>query len=162
MVPTNPNNSLESSGSGVIEIVMDEDDKKNVPQQGTPAAPEAFAEDPQSRSGSVTYGHSRGRSVTDNSITGRISRVTDRMRSASRGRNTASPNMNRTQPPQPPPMQHSPYESVVPPGWTFEQALQARSSANPTPANGQPANNGPQQERHPLEVRAAMMEGGMI
>lgn len=73
--------------SGTIEIVMDhEDDNTNdvVPlEQATVPALTAPAP-PSSR------GHHRGRSSVDNSIAGRISRATERLRSSSRSRNNSS------------------------------------------------------------------------
>jgi len=115
-----------------------------------PPAPVQINELPQpptrSRTSSVSTGngHNRGRSVNDNSLSGRFSRATERIRSASRGKNS-SPQLNRTKSPQ----DVSPYESV-PPLWGPE-AL--------------PANRGPSTittERHPLEVKSSYMEGGMI
>ncbi|KAK8006174.1 WD domain-containing protein [Apiospora marii] len=132
-------------GKGTIEIVMDDDDNNN--NYTTNAAPAVIpASDadvpiiapPQTR-------HARSQSVTenkDNSIAGRFSRATERMRSASRGR-TSSQLGQRTKSPE----QTSPYESVLPPV----------SYKGPTPSNSD-ANQQPQQpsmiERHPREVRA--------
>lgn len=131
-----------SASQGTIEIVMDEDDNNsNVPvaapiSQSTvpiisPPAP------PSSR------GHARGRSITekDNSLAGRISRATERMRSASRGRNSSILG-NRTKSPE----TTSPYESVLPPvsynGSSSHQQQQQQMSNHTT-------------ERHPREVRDA-------
>ncbi|KJR87039.1 uncharacterized protein SPSK_01401 [Sporothrix schenckii 1099-18] len=63
-----------------------------------PAAPETLS---PSRNG-----HQRGRSSTDNSIAGRISRATERIRSASRGTNNAA---SRTKSPE---ITMVPYESI--------------------------------------------------
>ncbi|KAK8093636.1 hypothetical protein PG997_000321 [Apiospora hydei] len=133
-------------GKGTIEIVMDDDDNNN--NYTTNAAPSVLpASDadvpiiapPQTR-------HARSQSVTenkDNSIAGRLSRATERMRSASRGR-TNSALGQRTKSPE----QTSPYESVLPPV----------SYKGPTPNNNDANNGQPQQhsmiERHPREVRA--------
>ncbi|KAK7949112.1 uncharacterized protein PG986_009998 [Apiospora aurea] len=131
-------------GKGTIEIVMDDDDNNNYTTNAAPSVLPASDADvpiiapPQTR-------HARSQSVTenkDNSIAGRLSRATERMRSASRGR-TNSALGQRTKSPE----QTSPYESVLPPV----------SYKGPTPNND--ANNGqPQQhsmiERHPREVRA--------
>lgn len=125
-------------GQGTIEIVMDEDDNvpaavpandANVPILAAPAPP-------QTR-------HARGRSISDkeNSIASRISRATDRMRSASRGRNSSTLG-SRTKSPE----QTSPYESVLPPV--------SYTSPTTTPSNA--FGGGPSMtERHPREVRAA-------
>ncbi|KAK8134878.1 hypothetical protein PG984_006890 [Apiospora sp. TS-2023a] len=135
-------------GKGTIEIVMDDDDNNN--NYTTNAAPAVIPVSdadvpiiapPQSR-------HARSHSVNenkDNSIAGRFSRATERMRSASRGR-TNSQLGQRTKSPE----QTSPYESVLPPV----------SYKGPTPSNSD-ANQQQQQqqqqsmvERHPREVRA--------
>ncbi|KAH9907857.1 hypothetical protein F4778DRAFT_797947 [Xylariomycetidae sp. FL2044] len=127
-------------GSGTVEIVMDEEEQNNVPiaapmHESTvpiiaPPAP------PSSRNG-----HRRGRSTTekaekDNSIAGRFSRATERMRSASRGR-TSSVLGSRTKSPE----TVSPYESVQSPG------------NYPGMATGVLSNQ--HVERHPREVKAA-------
>ncbi|KAI0025253.1 hypothetical protein F4780DRAFT_768476 [Xylariomycetidae sp. FL0641] len=122
-------------GSGTVEIVMDEEEQDAMVPAAAPMhesivpiiAPPA---PPSSRNG-----HNRGRSNTDNSLAGRISRATERMRSASRGR-TSSILGSRTKSPE----QTSPYESVPPPGgYAGQTSPQAPS----------------QLERHPREVRAA-------
>ena len=118
-----------SQTSGVIEIVMDDDEDKIE----IPAAPQQ----PFARSGSIS--HSRGRSENDSSLSGRFSRAAERLRSASRGRN-GSPLLDRTKTPQ----EHSPYESI-PPVWS-----PTRSTTNVSV---------PVTERHPREVKAAMEGG---
>ncbi|CAL3962474.1 unnamed protein product [Diplocarpon coronariae] len=147
--PNDPNtNSMVSGvsqGSGVIEIVMDDDDDKT--HQAiidVPAAPQHFQRTPP-------ISHNRGRSENDSSITGRLNRAAERLRSASRGRNGASPNFDQT--PSPPQSEstlqtmQSPYESV-PALWNPSR----QAAATPSTI-----------ERHPREVKAAMnMEGGMI
>ena len=141
-VNTNSIVSGVSQGSGVIEIVMDDDESKaEVPvnEVQTPPQPQ-FARN-------SSNGHSRGRSETDNTISGRFSRAAERIRSASRGKN----GLERTKSPQ----ESSPYESVPPP-W---------SPARPSNNNLAGQNNGALlSERHPRDVKAAMqeMEGGMI
>ncbi|KAG0651596.1 hypothetical protein D0Z07_1810 [Hyphodiscus hymeniophilus] len=127
--PNNPNtNSIVSGvsqGSGVIEIVMDDEEDKAAatsPIVEAPASPQSL----QAVVRSSTVSHNRGRSETDNSITGRFSRAAERLRSASRGRNGSSPYLERTKSPQEPP-QPSPYESL--PGmWS-----PSHSSIAPTP-----------------------------
>ena len=132
-----------------------------------------------------TAGHARGRSfsgTTDNSLTGRISRATERMRSASRGRNTGSPQIIR----QKTPMEqsyslqqqqanqqtqqqngYSPYESV-PQQNQWGQAVDGNGMVmlpGMTSSQGQrerTLQGGVVVERHPREIAQAMMEGGMI
>ncbi|TVY78306.1 hypothetical protein LSUE1_G006956 [Lachnellula suecica] len=134
---------VSSQGSGVIEIVMDDEDEKTSSAPDIPAPPNP----PFAHKRTASAGHNRGRSENDNSISGRFSRAAERLRSASRGRNGASPLLDRTKSPQ----ESSPYESV-PPLWSPTRP------PNTTP--GQPITS----ERHPREVKAAMqdMEGGMI
>lgn len=172
--------SLGSQGSGVIEIVMDDDEEpsqtiqvQSLPQPSQsqnqqippppPPPPASFrqslqAQPPQGGNSSI-LGHSRGRSVNDNSITGRISRATERMRSASRGRNGASPQANRTRSP----LDVSPYESVPPSQWGL--GVDANGMVMLPGQRGmaqQQQQGGVVMERHPREIAAAMMEGGMI
>ncbi|KAI1388939.1 uncharacterized protein F4822DRAFT_429555 [Hypoxylon trugodes] len=162
-----PNVYTQPSGSGTIEIVMDEDEQQqqNIPppppppQQEQPQQPPpltivpvsnppssaAIAVSPSSRSG---RGHTRGSSFTDNSIAGRISRATERMRSASRGR-TSSILGSRTKSPD---TANMPYESVPPP-----VSMHNNGGGYTSPVDRQS-----QQlqgvERHPREVRAAYQE----
>jgi hypothetical protein len=84
-------------------------------------------------------GHARGRSISekDNSLAGRISRATERMRSASRGR-TSSILGTKIQSPE----QTSPYESVL--------SSAAYSSLPPATPH--------MIERHPREVRATYQQ----
>lgn len=92
--------------SGVIEIVMDDD------QQAPAAVPVSEASVPVIAPPVPTSsrnGHHRGRSSVDNSIGARISRATERMRSASRNRVR---DVNRTKSPE---IAVAPYESVPPP-----------------------------------------------
>ena len=156
--PNNPNtNSMVSGvsqGSGVIEIVMDDEEEKGnatSPIVEAPSSPQSL----QAVARNSSVSHNRGRSETDNSITGRFSRAAERLRSASRGRNGASPHLERTKSPQELP-QPSPYESV--PGmWSGSRTSLATPNLPPMP------NSGGILERHPREVKAAMnMEGGMI
>jgi len=127
--------------SAVIEIVMDEE--AAAPTRTTP---------PQEVTGHQGMGHARGRSQNDNSISGRLSRATERMRSASRG---APPQLSRTKsPPVSPPMVSAPYESIPTAKWVLDQ-MQNRAGYQ---AAAPPLTS----ERHPREVKAEMMEGGMI
>lgn len=97
--------------SGTIEIVMDNDDQQQnghvvplgeatVPVIAPPAPP-------------ASRGHHRGRSSVDNSIAGRISRATERLRSSSRSRNNSSV-VSRTK--SPVEGISAPYESIQVPG----------------------------------------------
>ncbi|CAM1509162.1 Fc.00g029010.m01.CDS01 [Cosmosporella sp. VM-42] len=79
-------------GSGMIEIVMDDDENSgNEPTQSTLAR-------------TPSKGHSRGRSIGDSSISGRFSKATERLRSASRSRK--DPRQMKS-----PPFE-APYESI--------------------------------------------------
>lgn len=72
--------------SGTIEIVVDNDeDNNNVVPLEQATVPVLTAPAPPS-----SRGHHRGRSSVDNSIAGRISRATERLRSSSRSRNNSS------------------------------------------------------------------------
>ena len=98
-------------------------------------------------------GHNRGRSGNDNSLSGRFRNATERMRSASRGRNGANDKNGRT---MSPPMEVSPYESLQPQMWDGPGGGQGRKMSLG-------AQGGERQgERHPREVASSMMEGGMI
>ncbi|KAK3683812.1 hypothetical protein B0T22DRAFT_261867 [Podospora appendiculata] len=96
--------------SAMIEIVMDDDQQQQQQQQPPPAAipvhesavPIISPPAPPSSRNS----HNRGRSSVDNSIGARISRATERMRSASRSRVKDSV-ISRTKSPE-----SAPYESV--------------------------------------------------
>lgn len=143
--------NVQQAGSGTIEIVMDEDDQNAAapaPVLAPVSVPEPTPElirvtspvsPPSSRNG-----HNRGRSFTDNSLAGRISRATERMRSASRGR-TNSILGNRTKSPD---TTNVPYESVMPP-------MAMGGNGYVSPVSQQPRDN---VERHPREVRAAYRE----
>lgn len=195
--------SLTSSGSGVIEIVMDDEDAspqhspkqvsysqqqhspKQAPQSHQsqhppppppPPAPPGPATQalPQPGGPPVSMmrhsvaqsldaparGHNRGRSGNDNSISGRIRSATERMRSASRGRNGANDKNART---MSPPMETSPYESLPPQTWEGPGGGQGRKmSLGAQGGERKMSNGGLQVERHPREVGASAMEGGMI
>jgi hypothetical protein len=111
-------------GSGMIEIVMDEDDSAPVvvaaapndgmvPVLSMPAPPPA-------------KGHSRGRSGTENSISSRISKATERLRSASRGGKDSGRAVRS------PPIE-APYESVP----TLQQQQQQQHTLR-SPVAGAP------------------------
>jgi hypothetical protein len=137
-----------STTSGVIEIVMD-DDEDNTSAPMT-AMDENAPQQHLARNSSISQ-HSRGRSENDNSITGRFSRAAERLRSASRGRQT-SPLLERGKPTSPTSTQGtSPYESIQTP---WNSNLNSHMSSGATMGTT---------ERHPREVKATMeMEGGMI
>jgi hypothetical protein len=93
--------------SGMIEIVMDEDENNNEPPVAAPMdgmVPVLAPPAPPSKSG-----HSRGRSSVGDSgsISGRLSKATERLRSASRGRKDSSRGHGKS-----PNMSEAPYESV--------------------------------------------------
>lgn len=126
---------VSQGSSGVIEIVMDDDeDASDIPVIDVSSLPQANYQPPPIPS------HNRGQSENDSSIAGRFSRAAERLRSASRGR-PAGPIVSP---------QESPYESL--PMWSPNRTPAA------TPNPSAPSNT----ERHPREVRAAMQEGGMI
>jgi hypothetical protein len=119
-----------SHGQGTIEIVMDEPDRSSaIPVAATRdsyAVPILSAPLPPERRSTIgqqqqPQSHHRGRASVDNSIAGRISRATERIRSASRGRQSASHLINRTKSPEDVPGmpsmggQVAPYESIPPP-----------------------------------------------
>ncbi|KAI6407747.1 hypothetical protein MCOR20_005667 [Pyricularia oryzae] len=112
--------------AGMIEIVMDNDDQ--IPPPPPPPPPLTMSAPPVPVAIPVSEAtvpilsppapptpksnHQRGRSSIDNSISSRISRVTDRVRSASRSR-TNSSMLSRKSPELA--NQTSPYESIGPP-----------------------------------------------
>lgn len=96
--------------SGTIEIVADNDDQNSQPEYGHSVQPLSETTVPVIAPPNPPRGHNRGRSSVDHSIAGRISRATERMRSASRSRNNSSV-VSRTKSPTEPPM-IMPYESI--------------------------------------------------
>jgi hypothetical protein len=93
-------------GSGMIEIVMDEDESAPVVMAAAPndgMVPVISVPAPPS-----SRGHNRGRSNGENSISSRISKATERLRSASRGRKDGGRGVRS------PPIE-APYESVPTP-----------------------------------------------
>lgn len=111
--------------SGLIEIVMDDD---QVPVAATLSDAHvpiiAPPNPPSSRNG-----HRRGRSSIDNSIASRISRATERMRSASRSRGNGTPGYDKNKSPV------APYESIPPPP-PPPMSFQARSELR-SPVQGE-------------------------
>ncbi|KAK3488387.1 hypothetical protein B0T13DRAFT_107552 [Neurospora crassa] len=129
--------------SGMIEIVMDDDQPQQPPQQpqqqpppppmllpSTSYTPVNTAPIPKEivvpilspPAPSSRNGHARGRSSIDHSIGGRISRVTERMRSASRSRGAMRDNQTA-------PMIPAPYESVPMPGMSQSMNFHMRAAA---------------------------------
>lgn len=99
---------VNALSSGMIEIVMDEDEEEsgNEPPAAAPmdgVVPVIAPPAPPSK------GHSRGRSFggDSGSISGRISKATERLRSASRGRKDGLRGHLKS-----PPMPEAPYESI--------------------------------------------------
>ena len=112
---------------GMVEVITDEDNGQSapagvaIPISETTVPIIAPPAPPSSR------GHMRGRSSTDNSIGARLSRATERMRSASRGR--VHRDTSRTKSPEVTNM-IAPYESIpLPPQMSF----QARSEMTRSP-----------------------------
>ena len=140
-------------GGGTIEVVMDEDDQAGSGSSNNAPAAAPMSEatvpiiappaPPTGRSG----GHSRGRSITESSssIAGRISRATERLRSASRGRNNSS-SLAATRSAKSPD-QTSPYESLPPVSYNPQQQQQQIQQQIQQSV-----------ERHPREVRAAYQQ----
>jgi hypothetical protein len=111
------------SSTGMIEIVMGDDEPQSGTSAGSPqdahqTLPAVAHQAPPLSLNTSVGNHSRGRSENDNSIAGRFSRAAERLRSASRGRNTVSPAVERTRSPQ----DVSPYESVA---WPVNRATTA-------------------------------------
>ncbi|KAL2019117.1 hypothetical protein VTK56DRAFT_10068 [Thermocarpiscus australiensis] len=103
--PISPKPAVYGGSSGMIEIVMDDDHQKSQqPQQQQqqqqaiiPAAiPVSESTVPIISPPAPRNGHTRGRSSADNSIGARISRATERMRSASRSRATMTKSAEET------------------------------------------------------------------
>ncbi|KAI0013184.1 hypothetical protein F4779DRAFT_440040 [Xylariaceae sp. FL0662B] len=136
---TRPYSGGQGSPSGLIEIVHDEEDHQSKGLAVVQQEPIVPAASPP-LSSSSRNGHNRGRSITDHSIAGRISRATERMRSASRGRSNSILG-GRTKSPTD---AAAPYESVLPP-------VSFNNSGFTAPSNQSV-------ERHPREVRAAYQE----
>jgi hypothetical protein len=103
--------------SGMIEVVMDDEVPVAAPVTDAHVPIIAPPAPPSSRNG-----HRRGRSSVDNSLAGRISRATERMRSASRSRGNVTPGLGRTKSPE---TSNAPYESIPPP--PPPMSFQARS-----------------------------------
>ncbi|ROW04337.1 hypothetical protein VSDG_01157 [Cytospora chrysosperma] len=95
--------------SGSIEIVMDNEDQSSQPEHGQSGVQPLSETTVPVIAPPNPRGHNRGRSSIDNSIAGRISRATERMRSGSRSRNNSSV-VSRTKSPV-----EMPYESIQAP-----------------------------------------------
>jgi hypothetical protein len=115
-------NENSALGSGMIEIVMDEDDSAPMaaaPNDGmvpvlSPPAPPSLK------------GHSRGRSNGESSISSRFSKATERLRSASRGRKESGRGVKS------PPIE-APYESVPTPQHNLHTSLRSPVNGAPPP-----------------------------
>ncbi|KAM3082423.1 hypothetical protein ACMFMF_002087 [Clarireedia jacksonii] len=143
-----------SSGSGVIEIVMDDEPIPMIPKSKTPTTMMMMEPPPiphemhRRRTSSVSHSrtHSRGRSDNANVF----SRAAERLRSASRGRNNSSPIIDK----QKSPIEAAPYE-------IWSQPIVRSNTTTPS----MQSMGGQTTERHPMEVRAAFqsnIDGGMI
>lgn len=108
------------------------------PPPAPPIAPENLS---QSRNG-----HQRGRSSTDNSIAGRISRATERMRSASRGANAAT----RTKSPE---ITMVPYESIQIPQAQSQNMSYAPYESVPPLSSFASRNSPPQQHQQQMQFQ---------
>ncbi|KAH7320210.1 hypothetical protein B0I35DRAFT_478476 [Stachybotrys elegans] len=116
---TRPSNGSGAIGSGMIEIVMDDDEPAPVVAVAAPndgMVPVIAPPVPSQR------GHARGRSIgSEGGFAGRISKATERLRSASRGRKDGQRTVWS-------PPAEAPYESIPTP-----QAYQLKSPANSVP-----------------------------
>lgn len=169
---SNGNIVSATPGGGTIEIVMDDDDQQQQQNSNAPAAAPmseatvpiiAAPAPPAARNGNGNgngNGHSRGRSITESSssIAGRISRATERLRSASRGRNTNNGSAlgRGTKSPD----STSPYESLPPVSYNGGQHIAVQQQQQQLQMQLQLQQQQQQQniERHPREVRAAYQQ----
>ncbi|CAK7217366.1 hypothetical protein SBRCBS47491_003139 [Sporothrix bragantina] len=150
--------------TGTIEVVMDDGEVQPVmtisAQNNSntnsqyyppppPPPPVIPIPEPQPQSQSRN-GHHRGRSSTDNSIAGRISRATERMRSASRGANAAS----RTKSPE---ITMVPYESIQIPQMQQQHMVHAPYESVPT-LGYSTRNSPPQQFQAPQPLTQQLMQ----
>lgn len=135
---------------GSIEVVMDDDEQQQQEQQAPPPpppAPQQVVSSPQSSmpivvpSTEITVpvlpppappsgkGHSRGRSATENSIAGRISKATERLRSASRTRKDNPYRAHKSPEPA------APYESILSPVTYNQMGMRSPATAPIDPHN---------------------------
>ncbi|KAG9238747.1 hypothetical protein BJ875DRAFT_367229 [Amylocarpus encephaloides] len=156
LIPNNTHSMASgvSGGSADIEIVMDNEDEKSKSPHESLAPPQPGFGPSHSRKSSL--GHNRGRSEADNSISSRFTRAAERLRSASRGRNSPAMDRNKS-----PPIEGSfaPYDNVQ-----YENAPPANWGSRRPSISSPSLISNMTSERHPREVKAAMkeMEGGMI
>lgn len=149
----------KTTSSGTIEIVMDGDnDQSQHSDSGAGGNVMPLAENtvpvltapapPPSR------GHHRGRSSVDNSLAGRISRATERLRSSSRSRNNSSV-VSRTK--SPVEMGNTngtaPYESISPVQHLQHQHQQVPPPPPPPPSHGPPVSYHNRDLRSPIDGR---------
>ncbi len=161
--PNSNNSNIVSAtpGGGTIEIVMDEEEQgnSNSNSNAPAAAPMSEATVPiiaPPAPPAARNGHNRGRSITESSIAGRLSRATERLRSASRGRNNSVVRGTKS------PDSTSPYESLPPVsyGGQQQQQLQLQLQLQQQQLLQQQQQQLQLQniERHPREVRAAYQQ----
>ncbi|KAI8672207.1 hypothetical protein NCS56_00683300 [Fusarium sp. Ph1] len=131
--------------SGMIEIVMDDEDTSGN-DMGSEASPPPAP---------VQKGHSRGRSVGDGgSISSRISKATERLRSASRSRKeyTMSPPFE------------APYESIPMPGKHKSPTYEAPYESIPMPTklkSPPPVSYNPDMLRSPIDIKNKHLSTGL-
>lgn len=134
--------SQSGAHHGSIEVVMDEEEQPQAPPVPppipTPSSMHSLPGPIVVPSTEITVpvlpppappsakGHSRGRSATDNSIAGRISKATERLRSASRTRKDAYRGHRSPEP--------APYESVLPP-MSYQMGMRSPPSGPIDPHN---------------------------
>ena len=150
--------------SGTIEIVMDDGQTQPVPSVVPVAIPVNEATVPiiAAPAPPSSRGHHRGRSSIDNSIGARFSRATERMRSASRGRNSVA---SRTKSPEA--MIIAPYESIpLPQGYQPRVEVAPYESIPPPPPMNFQARSemrSPMQQHAPAhDFRTGLHESEMI
>ncbi|OAA67221.1 WD g-beta repeat protein [Niveomyces insectorum RCEF 264] len=149
-------------GAGTIEVVMDDGQVQPIltmsppphsqslsippPPPPPPPAPSANVDD----SSQSRHGHNRGRSSTDYGIAGRLSRATERMRSASRSRNNTSA-ASRTKSPE---AAFVPYESIPLPQAKSPEMVYAPYESVPAPlsfsSGASPPHQQQQQQQAPV------------
>ena len=153
--------------SGTIEVVMDDDEVQPIVAMGQPSSNQYSAVPPPPPPPPLSMGmetlspsrngHQRGRSSTDNSIAGRISRATERMRSASRGANNASA-ASRARSPE---MVMAPYESIHVPQSRAPEMTFAPYESVPAPMSFSARNSPPQQHQAQQQAYQQQMRTGL-
>ncbi|KAH0539085.1 hypothetical protein FGG08_004383 [Glutinoglossum americanum] len=145
--PQHSHTGSGGSGVGVINIGIEGGSRDHTPVTETPPSSYGYGQpgsqpggQPGGQSGSQVGGHSRVRSINE-SVSSRMLAAAERLRSVSRPRGKSPYAVS-------PQYESSPYESV--PNLPFVERVEKSPVAQV------------QKERHPMEVRAGYLEGGMI